>query len=267
MSAIGPMQRFDSRQLKAPGKTWTMKSAGDVGDAIFGMPVMRHYGKVIVYLEAANYTRVPLTPANWRGIDRILKAQPYIADVLEWKRENVDVNLNDFRATMFRFVRNRHHIDRHIADWTAMACNLPTTIKDEPWLTIPDPVTVAPVVISRSGPGRPAHAVYHGNAFPWGQALKKYSKNAVFVGTELEHEVFQAQFGDIHWHQTPSLYEVAQVIAGCQLFLGNQSSPNAIAQGLGTPAILEVWGNGPNCLHFRKNSQNVWDHKANLPDL
>lgn len=266
------MQKYDGRNIKGSphsAKVLTYRHGGDRGDVLFALPVIRQNGRGTVYLEAVNYTRERLTPDKWCGLDRILKAQPYIADVLPWKNEAVDINLNDFRATMFRYVRHRHHIDRHIADWTAQVCNLPTTIKDEPWLTIPDPVAVAPVVIARSGPGRPPHAVYHGQNFPWGQVLQKYKKDAVFVGTELEHEIFQAVFGDITWHKTDTLYEVAQVIAGAKLFVGSQSAPHAIAQAVGVATVLEIWHAGPNCRGFRPNHIDGWDHKVaeKLPDL
>lgn len=272
MTLQSPMQKYDGRTIKSTpadqaSRVMTYRHAGDVGDLLFALPAVRHNGRGIVYLEAANYTRVPLTPDNWRGIDRILKAQPYIDDVRQWKGEPTDINLNDFRSAMFRHVRHRHHIDRHIADWTAMVCNLPTSIKDEPWLTIPDPIAVAPVVISRSGPGRPPHSVYHGQNFPWGQVLRKYGKDAVFVGTELEHEIFQAVFGDITWYPTATLFEVAQVIAGAKLFIGSQSAPNAIAQGLGVATVLEIWHQGPNSSGWRKNHINGWDHKCPLPDI
>lgn len=263
------MDKYDGRSIKeavVPKALMKYRSAGDRGDTIFSLPVIRHYGRGTLYLEAANYTRERLTPDNWCGLDKIIKAQSYVEDVREWRGDAVDVNLNDFRALMFPQVRRGFHKDRHLCDWIAMASNLPTSIKDEPWLKI-EPKPIAPVVISRSGPGRPPHAVYHGKDFPWGQVLAKYGRDAVFVGTELEHEVFQAVFGNVAWYKTPSLFEVAQVIAGAKLFVGNQSAPHAIAQSLGVATVLEVWGAGANCSGWRANHVNGWDHKVTLPDI
>jgi hypothetical protein len=258
------MQKYDARV--SPNGVKTFRTAGDAGDALLSMPAVKAMGGGIVFLEAANYTRERLTPDNWRGLDRILKAQSYIEDCREWTGGAVDVNLNDFRGLMFPQVRRGLHRDRHITDWVAMAHNLPLTIKDEPWLTI-EPVKVAPVVINRTGPGRHPGHVYHGQNFPWGRVVQKYRTQAVFIGTALEHEIFAGVFGDVPYYSTPSLFEAAQVIAGASLFIGSQSCPHALAQGLGRPIILEVWHNGPNCLGTRPNIVNAWDHKVELPDL
>lgn len=252
-------------------RQFTVRHAGDVGDVILSLPAVKHLCalggcEATVYLEAANYTRSRLTPDNWCGLDRILLAQPYVSEVHPWNGGAVDINLNDFRSRMFRDVKRGLNRGRHISDWVAMAHNLPTTIKDEPWLKI-EPKPVAPVVIARSGPGRPPHAVYHGKDFPWGQVLAKYGNNAIFVGSQLEHEVFQAVFGTVTWCKTPSLYEVAQLIAGAKLFIGNQSCPNALAQALGIPSVLEVWHAGANASGWRPNQINGMDHKVELPNI
>lgn len=263
------MKRHDARI--SPHGELTVRSAGDLGDGIFSLPAVKYLcardnRKAVFFIEAANYTRERLTPDNWRGLDRILKCQPYISDVREFTGGAVDVNLNDFRQIMFSHLRRGLHKDRHISDWVAMAHNLPVTIKDEPWLTI-ETVKVAPVVINRTGPGRHPGHVYHGVEFPWGRVLKKYGKDAVFIGTPLEHEVFCAVQGEVPFHPTLSLFEAAQVIAGCELFIGNQSACHAIAQGVGKRIILEVWEAGPNCLATRLNVLNVRDMRAVLPDL
>lgn len=246
------------------------RSAGDVGDIIFQLPAVKKlvgpHGKAIFYIEAAPYTRVRMERQNWRGLDRILKAQDYISDVLPWQGQSVDICLNDFRAVMQRALRQNQGRDVHISVWVSRAHRISENLHDEPWLTI-EPVKVAPVVINRTGPGRPPHLVYHGKNFPWRRVVEKYHDNMVFIGSPLEHEVFQAVFGDVKYYPTPSLYEAAQVIAGCSLFIGGQSAPHAIAQGLGKPIILEVWHNGPNCLSTRQNVTNVWDHNVTLLEI
>lgn len=76
----------------------TYKHAGDIGDLLAFLPVIRHHGSGVLHIEAATYTRRPLLKENWNGIDRICKAQPYISDVREWRGERIDVNGNDFRS-------------------------------------------------------------------------------------------------------------------------------------------------------------------------
>jgi ADP-heptose:LPS heptosyltransferase len=50
---------------------------------------------------------------------------------------------------------------------------------------------------------------------------------------------------------TPTLLDVARVIAGCKLFVGNQSSPRAIAEGLKIPVVVEK-GRHNQC-HFARH--------------
>lgn len=244
----------------------TFRHAGDAGDIIYALPAIKYFGRGLLYIEAASYTRVAMTPDKWNGLDLLLKAQPYIADVKPWNREATDWNCNDFRALMVRQLRQGVGKDRHLSDWLALAFRIPLTIKDEPWLTV-EPNRIARVVINRAGAGRPAHQQYYGKDFPWGRVLEKYGKDAVFIGTKLEHEVFCAAQGKIAYYPTATLLEAARVIAGADLCVLNQSSCNAIAEGLKKPIVLEVWHQGPNSLSFRPNVHHGWDHNVELPDL
>lgn len=248
----------------------TFRSDGDVGDLCFQCPTIRAFGGGTLFIGAAPYTRVMLTPDNWRGIDLILKAQPYIDDVLPYDGRRVDFDLNNFRVAMTRALRNpatrAEAIKTHIADWTLRTFNQPTSWRDEAWLTI-EPNRVARVVINRAGPGRPPHAQYYNPAFPWRRVVSKYGDDAVFIGTELEYREFSDVYGDVPWHQTANLFEAARVIAGCDLFIGNQSCPHAIAEGLKKRILLEVWIGGPNCLVFREGVTHGWNNTVQLPDL
>lgn len=226
------------------------RSAGDVGDLVYQMAAVKAIcgpsGKAVIYLEAANYTRIRLSKNNWRGIDRVLKAQNYIADVLEWNPTiQCEMNCNDFRSLMQRSLRQNQGRDVHLADWVALAHRLPTTTKDTQWITI-EPVKIARVVINRAGPGRPPQNQYYNPEFPWRKVLERYGKDAIFIGTELEHQVFSSVHGEIPYYKTPSLYEAAQVISGADLVVGNQSCCVALAESMKKRIVLEVWMAGQN---------------------
>ncbi len=81
---------------------------------------------------------------------------------------------------------------------------------------------------------------YNNQFFPWREAMEFYGPKAMFVGLKAEHEAFQHNFGPIEHRPTENLLEVAELIAGSLLFLGNQSSPLAVAEGLKHPRIVEV---------------------------
>jgi hypothetical protein len=221
----------------------------------------------VIYLEAAQYTRVILTPDKWCGLDLILREQPYISDVLQWRGERVDHNLNDFRSKLFRALRVNQHKDKSIVDWQLEQYGLPLTTKDSAWLTIKEPIRAARVVFNRTGSGRPKHNIYHNPRFPWHYVWEKYHKDAVFVGTEDEHVMFCATCGRVPHYHTANLHEAARVIAGADLFVGNQSCAFWIAEGLKKRLVLEVWLEGPNATVVRDGATQGWDEFVKLPDL
>lgn len=223
-----------------------------------------------MFIEATTYTRVMLTPDKWCGIDLLLKQQPYVQDVLPWDRRHTNYNGNDFRARMFQSLRKAHTagpaLEKHLTHWMCEAHGVDYGCMNEAWLTV-EPNRVAPVVIARAGAGRQSTHVYHHPSFPWHSVWKKYGDKAVFVGTAEEHRMFCSTCGDIPHHPTANLYEAARVIAGSDLFIGNQSCPHAIAEGLKKRILLEVWPAGPNCLVYRPGVTHWWKADVELPEV
>lgn len=245
----------------------SFRTAGDIGDIVYQMPAIRAFGGGIVLIEAATYTRQMLTPDKWFGIDLLLKAQPYIHDVREWRHgEQASINLNDFRSRLFRAIRMNQDKEKSLADWVLETHGIPLNAKDEAWISV-NPNPVAKVVFNRTGTGRLPQHVYHNQRFPWHRVWKKYGKDAVFIGTPDEYEVFRNVCGEVPYHHTPNLMDAAKVIAGSELFVGNQSVCHAIAEGLKKRILLEVWPQGPNTLFFRDGVVHGWDQTVVLPEL
>lgn len=244
----------------------TYRHAGDRGDIIAALPIIRQLGAGVLYIEASSYTREMLTPDKWLGLDRLFREQPYIADVREWRRESVTYNLNDWRSRWFKACRMGTDREKSLLQYQLEQYGIPLSAADEPWIKV-EPVKVARVVLNRTGPGRQPHHVYHGHEFPWHLVWKKYGKDAVFIGTRDEHEVFCGTCGEVPMVETKDLYEAAQVIAGCDLFVGNQSVCFWLAEAMKKRIVLEVWRGGPNCLIQRHGVINGWDRNVVLPDL
>lgn len=247
------------------------RHAGDLGDLIYAMPVMRalcNGDPGALLIEAATYTRQLLIPQNWCGIDKLLMQQPYVADVRPYRQgEGVTYNLNDFRARLFKSVRIGQGKNKHLTHWMCETHGVPYACMDEPWLHVEEPIKAARVVFVRAGAGRPSHQVYQNNAFPWHYVWEKYGKEAVFIGTPDEHEIFCCTCGRVPHYKTADLYEAARVIAGCEMFVGNQTSTHAIAEAMKKRIILEVWREGPNVLVFRPGVTHGWDQFVKLQDL
>lgn len=243
------------------------RHAGDLGDIIYSLPVVRAFGGGTFHIEAADYTRRKLTPDAWCGIDLLLKAQDYIVDVVPWAKGTFcNYNLNDFRARLFHSIRKGQGKDKHLGYWMCDAHGVPYSAMDTAWLKV-EPVRAARVVIARAGAGRSIHHVYHNHRFPWHRVWKRYRKEAVFIGTQDEHQVFCATCGEIPHHPTADLFEAARVIAGADLFIGNQSAPNAIAEGLKKNILLEVWPEGPNAGIRRPGVTLGWDENVPIPEI
>ena len=212
--------------------TKTFKHSGDLGDIIFSLPTVKALGGGVLYLDPEGGKSEPLvqhcdygdqTKLRAKQIENIkplLLLQPYIKDVLYWKGEKVDYNLDLFR-TKLTF--------GNLADSHLAAFNLPITLRNEPWLTTKaKTIENKPILISRS-------TRYHGNHGFW-VGLKnnpELMKNAVFVGLQKEHEIFNYTFDcNIDFVDIPSIVELAEYINGSKLFICNQGSPHTIAEGL-----------------------------------
>ena len=247
------------------------KHAGDMGDLCYSLPTIRALGGGTLCLHAENWTRERMTVEKAHSIRSLLITQPYIKDVRFMSEpEPVDVNLNDFRAEYFRtFKHPDFPKQRNLCEWILRTHGCDPEQQNKQWLEV-EPNPVARVVINRTGPGRHASHIYHNYRFPWEKIVEKYAKDALFVGTEMEHNAFQSafsSFGHIAKLPTTNLLDLARIIAGADLFVGNQSCAYAIAEGLKKPAILEVCPWLPNCLFHRPDVIHGWDADVDLPTL
>ena len=88
------------------------------------------------------------------------------------------------------------------------------------------------------------------------------------VGFKDEHEAFCSDFAvDIPHIPTPTIAELAAIIAGADLFIGNQSMPYAIAEGIGKYTIQEVYLAAPNCIFDRPDAVYFRAGALALPPL
>lgn len=103
------------------------------------------------------------------------------------------------------------------------------------WLNIiPDQRYKDIVVIHRS-PQR------HNNDFPWGQVLAQIHNDILFLtSNEGEFNNFEFKSGKIKLHLASTISEMATIIGSCKYFIGNQSSPFALACAVDTPRLVEL---------------------------
>lgn len=212
---------------------------GDTGDLIAALATIATIGPgTLTLYPAPGRVREVFTPEKVERLRSFLECQEYVTGV-SFAEHPVGTVLDKWRTR-----RPRGH--RNLADAVADAFNVPHWSRELPWCKVDKPYRAAPVVLARS-------PRYHGHAFPWSEIVREYGTRAVFVGTEDEHEQFTAEFGYVPHHHTPTLLDLARVIAGASLFVGNQSTPAMLAEALKRPRWLEV-GNPPNCHWNRAHS-------------
>lgn len=235
---------------------------GDVGDLIYGLPAMKVLGqcRLVVHWHPV---REGFNAQKFAKIYPLLAIQPYLHSVVfQHECPETPWNFNRFRP--WNWERRATRIES-LAQSQLRIFNLPEAVLQEQWLCVDEPVFSEnkKVVFHRS-------FRYRNRNFPWKEILAKYGRYAVFVGMPDEHQNFCAEIGPVDYFPTEDYLELARVIAGAVLFVGNQSCPYAIAEGLKQNAILETCPGCEDCQFYRPNLQNDPQgriHLYNLEDL
>ena len=236
-----------------PGQETSFYHSGDLGDIIYALPTIRALGggHLIIGPTTKYATRQKMTPEIVELVAPLLKLQPYIRSVTFSEKNRVTYDLNRFRDYLLaepemiaRGVPRRSLAEAHLVTF-----QLPLEECYRPWLLVDKPVVdpERPVLLHRSARWRNEH-------FPWRRVMEMHGSHAAFVGLEAEYTDFVATWGYLPYIKTASLLDLARVIAGCELYIGNQSLPYSLAAGLHKTSLLEVWPDGPNCQFPRKNA-------------
>lgn len=248
----------------------TFKHSGTFGDLIYSLSVVKKMGggTFAVHLEniencVAQYGYRPeeVDPAH-RGrfrttdfdlIRPLLSRQSYIDKVTVWTGDH-DVDLDRFRGVLFRGFEGNYVEAYH------RTFDLPfnSEMYNETWLEA-DPKRMATIVINRTSRYRCPNGTG-----TWQNLLEQanITQNGIFVGTQEEHKDFETSTGfRVNYYPVKDFKELADVIAGADLFMGNQSAAYSIAMGLGKSSVLETikikplqnnecYFPRPNCQYF-----------------
>lgn len=228
---------------------------GKAGDCILHLSAIEQLGGGLLRLWPSPHTGGPWSYDTFESLRPLLEVQPYIKGV-RWsdgparKRE---IDLDIFRPRWKNWL--------NIQDILHDALGIEYRSRVSPWLHVPDPLRISPILFARC-------PRYHNARMPWRFLYEKYKKYGItFVGLPDEHRELQEIVGPLAYYPTRDYLTLARVIAGCELFISNQSSPHAIAEGLKKPKILEVAPNDNNCHWNRDNAWYVHRGGEEVPEL
>lgn len=208
-------------------KEQTFKHSGNLGDIIFCLPTIMALGGGTLYISDGKGKLLrPMSKTMVTQIIELLKGQPYLNDVLPYHNETIDYDLDKFRE------KHGPGSDVHLAQRHLMAFGVDYDLS-LPWLHSIEPLPINEIVIQNGYRCRDLD-------LNW-QALKGFEDKCVFVGFKNEYRTFRRKTRlKIKFHQINNLLELARIIKGSKLFIGNQSIGFALAEALKHPRVLEL---------------------------
>lgn len=233
-----------------------VKIGGDLGDAIFSLPVIRCLPK--------GPHQVVFADSKWCGsfirrcpiLKELYESQPYISGTEIDDNTQCDLDLTNFRIW---HTATTTLVDAQWSEANSKIQNIKPLDGAPPWLSFKEEREPSGKIIIARSPR------YNNHFFPWQKVVDLYGKRLQFVGLPEEHATFQKNFCKVKHLKVNNFLELAHHIRNSELFIGNQSSPHAVAMGLGVPIIQETCLEQPDCIFRRQNVQYVSDGGCYLP--
>jgi len=245
------------RAYPVSGDSVVVSSSGDLGDCVVSLATLVHKGNPAIYhLWDDGLTKGIV--AREKFIRPFLESQPIIKEVKIGRPDKCDWRSEDFRN------RRIHDGTSNLASVHATHAKMFGFIDDmpdvsQPWLLISDFDKHGRIVVNRS-------PRYHNDSFPWSKIVQHYGNRLLFVGLDEEYADF-SQFGSVERVKIGNMLDLAKLIAGSSLFIGNQSVSMTIAEGLKHPRIQESCLTLPDCIYPPSNAIYVGNGGVTLPDI
>jgi hypothetical protein len=241
LSRVSPVTVPDIPQKEE----YHVKHSGNAGDIIYSLPaVYAIAGEASIHFHLKTgvpgiYGKNPHPLGNVMLNDRMVEM---LAPLLVAQRQIVSCTVNhgntpiDIDLDLIRdhpFPLNRGNIARWYFYIFAVNADL-----SQPWLSaLPDEGCRESIVVARS-------QRYHAPGIAY-NFLQQYP-DVRFVGTEAEYQEMRVMVPRLKYLPVRDFLELARIIAGSRLFIGNQSFPFSIAEGLKVKRLLEVYHLCPN---------------------
>lgn len=244
--------------------SFSYKHSGMLGDLIYSLPIVKHLGGGNFYLHLAQaewigkyYYKSTINPfhagrmnlQDFNFMKDFMLSQDYITsfEILDLKKHEITHNLDRFRPFFIGHPGN--YVDIYAETFGITDDQTKENLRNSAWLTVPENIYMADrdVAINRSGRWVPETT-----SWLWKQWREEgIEERSFFVGLPEEHEKFCKEIGWIIPHRpVNTLLEMAQLIMGSKVFIGNQSVALSLAIGLGHQ---DIWCEGRRDLPIEKN--------------
>jgi hypothetical protein len=220
---------------------------GLLGDIVYSVPAMLALanGKNIeLYLDITQKSLYPrsykhyneskiLTEKSVAFIKPLLLSNKAVKICTKLEDQKIDYDLNEFRNYPFDYRMG------HICRWYFLTFGVSYDLT-KPWLFAkPNAHYKDEIVIARSFRYRAPEISY--------RFLCNY-KNLSFIGLDDEYEEMKQEIPSLKRIIVSNAFEMAEAIAGCKFFIGNQSFPFSVAEAIKAKRVLEVCPQCPNVI-------------------
>lgn len=245
--------------------------SGNCGDIISALAGIKTYcdknnSQAVIYLRlntkafyypgathpvTDNGEHVMLNEPMYDMIKPLLLSQSYVSEVKVWKGEKVTVNLDKIRGD--NFVNMPFGA---LQKWYGYV--FPDLCPDlsKAWIdTHGNEDMNDKIIINRTSRYTNPMISYY--------FLRDYEYKTWFAGTEKERDEFCKQWDlNLPYLRVHNFYELAQLIKGCEFFIGNQSMCYNIAEAMKVPRILEACSFAPNCIPVGEKAYDFYQQEG-----
>lgn len=227
------------------------KHSGHLGDIISGLPAIIQLGGGQLFISDKPCVAPPLVLSEVVPMLRpLLESQPYIKSVEGWSNQEIDYDMDTFRDRGYNLAKD------NLAECQLKNFNLTYDLTQK-WLNVP-PIYKADIVINRT-------VRYHNPDFNWNKVLNSFpDQKILFVGLQNEYDAFNHK--EIEFYQVKDFLELASIIAGSKLFIGNQSFCWWLAEAMKVNRWQETCSYTPNSLPYTNNGKAIRDTTKDIED-
>ncbi|MDB5031055.1 hypothetical protein [Mucilaginibacter sp.] len=233
--------------------------SGNAGDIIYALATLKEIHeltgvKINLYLKLSKPRNMPKhmthplgsVMLNQKMVDMLaplVLSQKYMDKCEAYNGEQIHIDLDFFRSKLIPIDHG------NIARWCGYLTGVTPQLWKS-WLTVDaDKAYANTIVIARS-------ERYRNTAINY-SFLQDY-KDVVFIGVASEYEDMRKSIPNLKWVQVDDFLKLARIIAGCKVFIGNQSFPFSIAEGLKVPRILELYYQIANVIPEGENAHDFF---------